>query len=98
MGGPLTRLGLIAIVVSAAVSLALTVGRKPSAYACGSQRPFDFDTYEAQDYVGVYGTAIQLAAEGKVVKAPYNINGTPDGLVDLQYQACRWGRVRRGCP
>ena len=91
MGGPLTRLGLVAVVCSTAVSLALTLGRQPTASACGSQRPFDFDTYEAQDYVSVYGTAIQMAAEGKVVTAPYNINGTADGLIDLRYQGLQMG-------
>lgn len=91
MGGPLTRLGLVAVVFSTAISLALTVGRQPSAAACGSQRPFEFDTYEAQDYVSVYGTAIQLAAEGKVVTAPYNIDGTTDGLIDLRYQGIQSG-------
>lgn len=91
MGGPLTRLGLLAVVFSAALSLALTLGRERSAVACGSQRPFDFDTYEAQDYVSVYGTAIQLAAEGKGFTTPYNINGTPDGAIDLSYQGLEMG-------
>lgn len=91
MGGPLTRLGVVAVALATAVSLALALGRQPAANACGSQRPFDFDTYEAQDYVGVYGTAIQLAAEGKVFATPYNINGTADGAIDLRYQGLQMG-------
>ena len=91
MGGPVTRLGLVAVVVSTAVSLALAIGRQGTASACGSLRPFDFDTYEAQDYVNAYGTAIQLAAEGKAVTIAYNIDGAPDGQVDVRYQGLASG-------
>ncbi|MFN0094099.1 MAG: hypothetical protein ACKVVT_04895 [Dehalococcoidia bacterium] len=56
--------------------------------ACGAAGPFDFDTVEAEDYLGTYATAIELVAAGKAVTQPLVIDGEQ---VDLRYQGVAKG-------
>ncbi|HEX6032507.1 MAG TPA: hypothetical protein VFY90_13825 [Tepidiformaceae bacterium] len=87
MGNPLTRLALLALVAFAAAGVAFA---RPAsqANACGAYGPFDFDTYEAEDYITDYGHAIQIAAEGKAGLPPYAVSGE---TVDLSYQGLKTG-------
>ncbi len=73
MGRALILLGLLPL-----ASLALLPGGRATAQTpptCGSFGPYDFDTYEAQDYRGVYSAAIQLAAEGHLFPTPITAAG-----------------------
>ena len=90
MGGPLTRVGLLALVLSAALSYGLS-GSARRVEACGLQGPFEFDTYEPENYVAVYNRAIELAAEGKAVPFSYTIGPTADSQVDVTYQGLTSG-------
>ncbi|MCE7927944.1 MAG: SH3 domain-containing protein [Chloroflexi bacterium CFX7] len=82
MGRPLTRLAvLVALAAAAAIYGASLPGR--DARACGSGGPFDFDTYELEQYVARYNTAIDLAVEGKAVTSVLSVGGEQ---VDVRYQ------------
>jgi hypothetical protein len=87
MGNPLSRLGLLALIALAAAGVAFA---RPASHAnaCGAYGPFDFDTYEAEDYITDYGHAIQIAAEGKAGLPPYTVSAE---TVDLSYQGLRTG-------
>jgi hypothetical protein len=84
MGSALAKLALVAIVVSAGVSL-LSWREGSQVRACGAAGPFDFDTFEPEDYLTAYNRAIELAAAGKGVTASYTVADTGE-VVDLRYQ------------
>ncbi|MGH2610360.1 MAG: hypothetical protein ACRDHF_14870, partial [Tepidiformaceae bacterium] len=72
-----------------AAALAFGFARSaPEARACGVFGPFDFDTYESEDYITEYGQAIHVAAEGMAGLPTYLVNGEP---VDLAYQGLETG-------
>ena len=56
-----------------------------SARACGAAGPYDFDTYEAEDYVAVYNRTIELAAAGKAVTSTFSVADNGE-VIDLRYQ------------
>lgn len=58
--------------------------------ACGPAGPFDFDTYEVEDYVNTYARAIELAASGRAVTSTLALPGTSE-TVDLRFQGLRQG-------
>ncbi len=82
MGIALIRGAAIIAVIASAFAYAVTRPAEP-ARACGAAGPFDFDTYEAENYIADYGKAIDLAVAGQMVNFSYNI-GTES--VDLRYQ------------
>jgi hypothetical protein len=75
-----------AIVAALALAVFAVAQRAPSpahAQSMPCQAPyrgFDFDTYEARDYITTYGQAIQLAAAGHGFIAPYTLAGTGEPL------------------
>jgi hypothetical protein len=83
MGHTLTRLCLVALVALSAFAWAVAHpgGR---AQACGAAGPFDFDTYEAEDYATTYAKAIELAAAGKAITSSYKLSSTNE-LIDVRY-------------
>jgi len=58
------------------------------ARACGSQGPFNFDTYEAEANVIVYNVAIQAAAQGGLIDSAWVVNGE---VIDLTYPGLQSG-------
>ena len=87
MVGSLARLGAIAAATLALLAFAEVPGA-PRANACGVAGPFDFDTVEAEDYVGTYARAIELVAAGKAVTSTVIVDGEE---VDLRYQGVAKG-------
>lgn len=88
MGGTIARTGLLALLVAATFFYALARPER-SARACGVAGPYDFDAYEADDYVTIYNRAIELAAEGKAVTFNFRVSsGDP---VDVTYQGLKSG-------
>ncbi len=81
MGNTLTRLGLFAAMAAAFGFAFAHPGN--DARACGAAGPFDFDTFELEQYVAGYSTAIDLAVEGKAVTVTPTVAGE---RVDLRYQ------------
>lgn len=79
----LTRVATALAAVGAALTFALWQDGRAGAQVCGAGGPFEFDTYEAENYVGVYGGAIELAAAGKAITFNYSVGGEP---VDVRYQ------------
>ncbi len=73
---------LAALAVGAAVLMVLFSGREDGAGAleCQGGEPFAFETFEAYDNVGLYLSAIELAAEGKAVTFAATPAGEPHGL------------------
>jgi hypothetical protein len=87
MGGSM-RLAVITA-LAALIGVGFAVGRPaPDANACGAFGPFDFDTYEAEDYVTDYGQAIHVAAEGLAGLPSYTVGGQ---TIDLAYQGLETG-------
>ena len=82
MGNALTRLGLLAAMVAAAFGFAFAHPGE-DARACGAAGPFDFDTYEFEQYVARYSAAIDLAVEGKAVTFKPTVAAEQ---VDVRYQ------------
>jgi hypothetical protein len=82
VGHTLTRFGLLAVVVGAAFAIAFTHPGN-DARACGAAGPFDFDTFELEQWVARYSAAIDLAVEGKAVTFKPTVTGEP---VDVHYQ------------
>ncbi|MEX2081406.1 MAG: hypothetical protein WEC33_07290 [Dehalococcoidia bacterium] len=89
--------GALTIAWVAAGMVALTYydrGAAPAG-ACGIGGPYDFDTYEAQDYVSDYGRMIELAARGEVVDFAWTIEAGDH--IDLRFQGLergpRWDRT-----
>jgi hypothetical protein len=71
--------------------------RPERAAACGSAGPFDFDTYEAAQNVATYGSAVDLAVEGKAVTFAYTL--LAGDSIDLRYQGLMSGpRAARAAP
>lgn len=91
MGTTLARAGLVCTVLLAALGAVLLW---PLAGRAGMpcqlpNRGFDFDTFEPENYVAVYGAAIELATAGKAVTFAYTpAAGEP---VDLRYQGLKSG-------
>lgn len=89
--------------ILAGVALAVAVGglawssRGQAAMPCQSpNRGFDFDTFEPENYVAVYGAAIELATAGKAVTFSYTpATGEP---VDLRYQGLKSGARANRAP
>lgn len=89
MVGAVARWGLLPLVVVAALAWALAHPGRDAA-ACGAAGPFDFDTYEPEDYVPAYARAIELAAQGKAITFSFNAAGTNEP-VDVRYQGLMKG-------
>ena len=87
----------LAALAAAAIVLAVAFsgpGERARA-TCTSLGAYDFDTYEAFDNVGVYNTAIELAAAGLAVTSAT----TPAGEAHhLEYPACCRATGPRGRP
>lgn len=82
MGIAIIRLAALATLFGAAFGYA-TWHPGTAARACGTAGPFDFDTFEAENYVADYNRAIDLAVEGKAVTFTYSIASDP---IDVRYQ------------
>ena len=75
----------------AAIALGLSAARMAdTAQACGIAGPFDFDTWEAEDYITVYGLGIDLVTSGMAVPSTYTV-GEAGEVVDLRYQGLEAG-------
>jgi hypothetical protein len=88
VGSALARAGLLALIVAAGFGISLA-GPRRDARACGAAGPYDFDTYEPEDYAGTYNKAINLVAEGKAVTFQFALPGGE--VVDLRYQGLKSG-------
>jgi hypothetical protein len=84
MGSALARLALVAITVVASVSV-VAWREGGEGRACGAAGPFDFDTFEPEDYLTAYNRAIELAAAGKGITATHTVADSGE-VVDLRYQ------------
>lgn len=87
MGSPVR----LVLLLGAAIVAAATVASFPptrEANACGAFGSYDFDTYEAEDYITDYSQAIHLAAEGKAGLPAYSVGGQ---TIDLAYQGLETG-------
>lgn len=83
MGSPLSpRMVLLAVFALGVAAYGTGLNGK-EARACGSAGPFDFDTYELEQYVARYNAAIELAVEGKAIPAGMAVAGE---TIDLRYQ------------
>lgn len=92
MGSTLSRAGLVSLLVFVALAAAAIQPGESRAdhLACHSPfRGFDFDTYEFEDYVTKYSQAIELAAAGKAVPAPYTLS--TGETIDVSYQGLKKG-------
>ncbi len=86
MVGSLARVGFVAALALVAVGYAMLHPGTSRAdqYACETPfRGFDFDTFELENYQAEYATAIQLAAAGLAVPAPYTLS--TGETVDMHY-------------
>lgn len=92
MGATLERFAALAALSLLAFAFALGSPERGQAdhYACHlPNRGWGFDTYEFEDYAGMYGRAIELAARGLVVPPPYTL---PNGeVIDVAYQGVESG-------
>jgi len=88
VGSALARAGLLALIVAAGFGISLA-GPRREAQACGAAGPYDFDTYEPEDYAGVYNKAINLVSEGKAVTFQFALPGGE--VVDVRYQGLKSG-------
>ncbi|MGD9934677.1 MAG: hypothetical protein AB7T37_13310 [Dehalococcoidia bacterium] len=74
-----------------AIAIAWPLVYEPApANACGPAGPFDFDTYEVEDYVNGYAQAIELATAGRAVTSTITLPGTNE-VIDLRFQGLRQG-------
>lgn len=80
MGTTLARLALVGALLAAGLGATMAMPGS-GVRACGSEGPFDFDTYEAEKYIDVYGQAIELATAGKAVTFAYAVDGQPVNVV-----------------
>ena len=77
---------LLTLLALTSTAIALPrLGQPPVAQACGAAGPFDFDTYESEDYVTNYARAIELATSGRAITTPYTVAGTTE-TIDVRYQ------------
>ncbi|MEX0784555.1 MAG: hypothetical protein WD557_18110 [Dehalococcoidia bacterium] len=76
---------VMAVAFAFAFALARPAGE---ANACGAFGAFDFDTFEAEDYVTEYAQAIHVAAEGMAGLPAYTVGGQ---TIDLAYQGLETG-------
>lgn len=83
MGVTLTRAAVAAAIV---LTVAWFGFLRPAGHAgaCGPAGPYDFDTYEPEQYQAAYGRAIELAVAGKAVTSTYTVG--PGEIVDVRYQ------------
>lgn len=88
MGVSLKAAGAVALLVAAAAVVAPSPRAEP-AHACGAGGPFDFDTFEMEDYTHGYARAIEVAVEGKAVAGNITLPGGE--VVDLRYQGLETG-------
>jgi hypothetical protein len=92
MGATLERVAALAALSLLAFAFALGSPERGRAdhHACHlPNRGWGFDTYEFEDYAGMYGRAIELAARGLVVPPPYTL---PSGeVIDVAYQGVESG-------
>lgn len=87
MGSTITRAALAALLIFTALVTA-SVAEVERASACGAAGPFDFDTYEPEQYKPVYNKAMELAAAGKAISSVYTVAGEQ---VDLRYKGLTRG-------
>jgi len=86
----IARTGLVALLIAvAALAASPSTSRAQWAPTCGTQGPFNFDTYEAENFVADYGRAIGLAVEGRAVPAPYTI--AAGETINVAYQGIESG-------
>ncbi len=78
---------LMGIVTALLVGLNVT-RNAPVANACGSGGPYDFDTFEYENYNVAYSTAIDLVTAGKAIPGQFTV-GTE--IVDVRYQGVKSG-------
>ncbi|MBI2765081.1 MAG: hypothetical protein HYX53_04125 [Chloroflexi bacterium] len=84
MGRPLARAGLLGALVAIVIGSGMAqFARRAS--ACGDAGPYDFDTWEAEDYLARYGRAIELATAGKLLPNAYNLSTTNEPI-DVRFQ------------
>ncbi|MEO8539567.1 MAG: SH3 domain-containing protein [bacterium] len=92
MVGKVDRFVIAAAILAVAVGLALANPQPSRAdhYPCHEpNRGWGFDTYEYEDYVGKYSTAIDLAVRGWAVPPAYTVG---DGeTIDVSYQGVESG-------
>lgn len=92
MVGALERVAFAAAIVGIAFGMALAGPQQSRAdhFPCHSpNRGWGFDTYEYEDYVGRYNTAIDLAVRGLAVPQAYTV---ADGeTIDVTYQGVETG-------
>lgn len=92
MGATLERLAALAALSVLAFAFALGSPERGQAdhYACHlPNRGWGFDTFEFEDYAGMYGRAIELAARGLVVPPAYTL--TSGEVIDVTYQGVESG-------
>ena len=91
MGATVARAGLLGAVLLAGLGALLFWPIDSHAnFPCElPNRGFDFDTFEPENYVAVYGAAIDLATAGKAVTFAYT--PAPGEPVDLRYQGLKSG-------
>ncbi|MCK9517537.1 MAG: hypothetical protein M0R74_00710 [Dehalococcoidia bacterium] len=74
----------------AVIAIGLVSGREENtAQACGPAGPYDFDTYEAQDFRNVYARAMELATAGNAITFNYTLASGED--IDVRYQGLQRG-------
>ena len=81
----LRTLAVVVLLAGIGLSLAVTRSDPRLAHACGSAGPFDFDTFEAENYTTTYSRAIELATAGKAITSAYSLVRA-DETVDVRYQ------------
>jgi hypothetical protein len=92
LGSALARLTAVGVVVAVAAGYALLHAQPSHADTLACEAPFrgfDFDTYELENYKVQYGQAIELAAAGKAVPAPYTL--ASGETIDVHYQGLESG-------
>ena len=81
---------VVVAAVGAAYALAHYGTSRADTLACEAPfRGFDFDTYEFENYKVQYGQAIELAAAGKGLPAPYTL--ASGETIDVHYQGLESG-------
>jgi hypothetical protein len=88
MGGSLTKAAFCAALIGFACAFAWSRLEQPVA-ACGVFGPYDFDTYEAENYVPAYNKAINVAAIGQAVVGSWTI--ASGETIDVTYQGLESG-------
>ena len=88
----MTRIFLL-LAIATSLAIGMTVVRHEQVRACGEAGPYDFDTFEVENYVAGYATAIELATAGKALTSTYPVGSE---VIDVRYQGLKSGpRVSR---